>query len=307
MGIATQIDAGARSAADAAWRSLEDLNRLLSDHEVVQRHLRAVRDHLKKNIGELDQEQKRAVRTKIRQIWDLLDMPLPPQPSARRERPTAKLATSTEWPEVIRAPGTSGPATTSKISQESQNMVRAERKNRGYARLWTNVKQSASDNARKSRTIDKSVFDSLVAHNADYEIFVLDRGEYRRRRVGKVYLSGQPAYLRFRDEKSSENPHITPLEYRVLVRILKNLVRKRRTDAIDLVAHCWRSREEAQRLHELKKADLSKFDRDTTKVRKTITHLSDVLIAKLGVAVDTARTGSYELTTYVRFCVLELF
>lgn len=134
--------------------------------------------------------------------------------------------------------------------------------------------------------------DFWLDHRAEFVIFVHQRAALPQRAIGTVYI--------FPDYNTAVA--IPPLEYRILVQLLKHERDHRRTLA-DFAEHCWEDKGDAARFRDPNIPAKMKPDRRKYEVR--IASLSTLLYDKIGIHVRSEGTGLWELVPWPRkYCVI---
>jgi hypothetical protein len=176
-----------------------------------------------------------------------------------------------------------------------------------YAKIWTNETSS------EYLLIDKHRFEGLNKKKSNYDIFIVDNGEYYRKTVGKVYFRGSPMFPQPKTKKNNEVETITftPLPYRLLVYTLK--LKGSPGEVFDLLEFCWFEKVSAERLRKKHKnshneiIDIDKLHESASKVRKAASKLStNFLIDYFGIELTTSKTSFYSLNKLPKYCYVEL-
>jgi hypothetical protein len=99
--------------------------------------------------------------------------------------------------------------------EEVEDKLKEIEEEKNYARVWT------KDSSPDGDVIDKHRFDELVKSKTVYEIFIIDKGEYKLGSVGKVFLNkvlgkGGEDAKKAENIREVPNSYITPFEYRLL-------------------------------------------------------------------------------------------
>ncbi len=167
-----------------------------------------------------------------------------------------------------------------------------------YARMWTNSSPLEGDSIPTRKAYD-DLFKEHENNLCKWPIFIIDPTKKERRRVGRVYFDGRPAF-RIQD---SPGPYLTPIEYCLLVYLLRN---KNRGDGVtieNLVQNCFRKGKKGVRVlnEQTKSVD---YHEEAGKYRNTIAELSHKL-ETLDTCYKTLGTGYYELHPWIEFCVIQ--
>lgn len=170
-----------------------------------------------------------------------------------------------------------------------------------YARMWTLKTELEGE------LIHKNEYNDIKKKKNNYDIFIIDRGEYGMGSVGEVYIDKQPVFHQpekiKKSQKIKNKKYLIPLEYRVLVYTLKQ--KGKPGDILVLIEQCWDAPEIVKRLAETKKEDRAAFSSASSGYRKTIGVVSSLLYAKLGVKLKTSGKAIYRFSKQVDFCLLE--
>lgn len=177
-------------------------------------------------------------------------------------------------------------------SLEEEPLPQFEDHNPKYAKKWDSKKDPAGN------IINKKQFDELIKNKADYNIFIIDRGEYKMESVGEVYFNN----------KRMKN--LTPLGYRILVYTLER--KGFPGDIFAFIKDCWHLPDPAERLkkdwhnvvHE--SGDPDEFRSSTSTYRKGISVVSKLLTNYFDIQLKTYKKRKYRLSSIPDFCLIEL-
>lgn len=163
-----------------------------------------------------------------------------------------------------------------------------------YAQMWT------KDIGIEGKKITREEFDKQIASKQNFDVFIVDEGEYEQGHVGMIYSKGN-LWSKIEDESKDEKKegYLSPLTYRILVHTLKNRYKAGNTPL--LFDKCWN---EPQRAKNLKK--ISKYERSEQqgKCRKTFSLLNKILIKEIGSQIKAADDGIYYMTPKSLYCVI---
>ena len=174
-----------------------------------------------------------------------------------------------------------------------------------YAKVWTNK------SGHEGKYIDQDNYDELVVQKANYDIFIIDNGEFFRKTVGKVYLNGKPKFHRPKKKSGpDETKYFTPLLYRLLVYTLK--FNGSPGEVFNLIEFCWFEQSLAKSLKEKHMnskgeiVDQDSLNESSSKVRAAASRLSTNFLNDFGVELTTSKTGNYSLNLIPNYCLIEL-
>jgi len=165
-----------------------------------------------------------------------------------------------------------------------------------YALMWT------KDIGIEGKKITQEEFEKQIASKQDFDVFIVDEGEYEQGHVGTVYSKGN-LWSKIEDESKDKKKdgYLSPLTYRILVHTLKN--RYKAGDTPTLFDKCWK---EPQRAKNLKK--ISKYERSEQqgKCRKAFSLLNKILIKEIGAQIKASDDGVYCMTNKILYCVIRI-
>lgn len=177
------------------------------------------------------------------------------------------------------------------------NAIIKEKEKPQFAKLWT------KDSGQEGKFIDEQEFNELFARKANYEIFIVDRGEYDMDSVGEVHLNNDIILMTNSSTSKRRKNHLTSPEYKLLVFTLQNNYRA--GHIVNMVENCYGKKNEAEDLRAISEAkDTDKFGERTSNYRRTISNLSKLLSDKIKVKIRSFRTGSYVMTGKPSFCLI---
>ena len=158
-----------------------------------------------------------------------------------------------------------------------------------FAKAWTN------ETGAEGKKIDKQKFEELKKIRSDYDIFIIDNGEYERDAVGSIYFKG------------NEVRDFTSLKYRILFYTLSKNGFPR--EAINIIENCWFDIDKT--LKDLKKLWTEKqknqFHANTNFLRSQISKLNQILKKHFGIRLITKGNGLYRLDHKTpKYCVIKI-
>jgi len=178
----------------------------------------------------------------------------------------------------------------SEVLKTKGKEVRDEKK---YAKVWRN------ETGTEEEIINKQKFDEFEKMKLNYDIFIIDNGEYERDSVGSIYFNG------------NEIKDFTSLKYRILFYTLRKNGFPR--EAINIIENCWIGID--GRISELKKCWIEKNDPDMNQkfheginfMKTEISKLNRVIKNSFGIRLITKGTGLYRLDPETpKFCVMKI-
>lgn len=145
-----------------------------------------------------------------------------------------------------------------------------------YARCW------GSGYPTFGAAINRDIFDALPTRNTEYDLLVVDRGEFDEEAVGMVFARGHRIELR-------------PQQYRILVHALKNGGNAGTANELDRA--CWRPSAPWQ-------AEIP-FEEDSNRRRvgAAVSKLNVDLNKLLGCKLLSRRRGSFKLQPIPDYCL----
>ena len=181
----------------------------------------------------------------------------------------------------------------------------SQEKKAEYARMWT--KETDLDGTK----INKKEFEALVNNKADYQIFIVDRGEADRNSIGEVYFGKKPE-ITHRSGASTKVKAITdikPTAYKILCQALKN--KGAAGDIFAILEKCFGKDTKAhfpgqKSWVELYKTEPTIFWDSTSTYRKAIGELSKCLQNNICVKFQTRKNRIYKLIPTPSYCLLRV-
>ena len=178
-----------------------------------------------------------------------------------------------------------------------------------YARMWTN------ETPPEGKIIDKEEFDRYEKNKADYQIFIIDRGEIERSSVGEICFGKKAKIIKDKDAKTKERikakkkTDITSTDYKILFHTLKN--GGRTGDIFTILEQCFGKdiKEHGpgeKSWVELYKTEPTIFWDATRTHRKAIGELSTFLCKKIGVILQSKRKRIFKLIPIPPYCLLQI-
>jgi hypothetical protein len=175
-----------------------------------------------------------------------------------------------------------------------------------YARMWTN------QTGMKGELIDKENFNGLEKNKSDYQIFVIDRGEFERNSIGQVYFGSKPKGKENRNEKRGKKSKnkikrdMSATHYKLLFHALKNDCCA--GDIFTVLRQCFPKEKPLDYKSWVKfyETEATGFWSRTSTFRKSIAELSNLLNEKIGVRMQSRRNKIYRLIPIPSFCLTQI-
>jgi len=170
-------------------------------------------------------------------------------------------------------------------------------------------------------SLNREEVGNLIENRSDYDIFIIDDGEYNRDDVGAVWFRGEPASLQAIRVDDSYNMEAydqkkkkclrSALSYRILVYTLKEACMP--GEIYHFVEHCWGQKNIAlsikHDMEKLSKGEISSVDFNdlTNTYRSGIGKVSKYLQERLRTELRSQHKRKYKLSSIPKYCLLYIY